>query len=161
MGGTTRKKKETRESIHVALLILFTLLFFLGVGHRGYILEADSYNYMECNFGREPLYPIFLLIFRELLGKGVYLQAVWLAQTVLAGICVIYCALWLKRCFSMKNGMLYVIYFLLLMPYWFSNVWYGPGGGVDRPYFNRRFISFHLLSVLRIRNENDLLQKAA
>lgn len=128
MMKSSEKKEWKKERFHAILLTVFALLFFFGIGHNGYILEPDSYNYIECNFGREPLYPIFLLIFRMIFGKEIYLQAVWIAQSVFAVYSVVYCTLWLKRRFCMRAGAGYFVFFLLLLPYWFVTIWYTPFG---------------------------------
>lgn len=122
------KRKRKKDRFHLILLIILALLFFFGIGHNGYMLEADSYNYIACNFGREPLYPIFLLLFRVIFGEGVYFHAVWIFQSLLGVCAVVYCALWMKRRFRLKDGVLYLVFFLLLLPYWFVTVWYTPLG---------------------------------
>lgn len=126
--NVSEKPGRKKERFHVILMTVLAFLFFFGIGHNGSILEPDSYNYIECNFGREPLYPIFLLIFRTIFGEGNYLQAVWIAQSVLAVCAVVYCSLWMKRRFRLKNGVGYVVFFLLLLPYWFVTIWHVPLG---------------------------------
>lgn len=128
MRENSEKKEWKKERFHAVLLTVLALLFFFGVGHNGYILEADSYNYMECNYGREPLYPIFLLIFRVIFGEGSYLSAVWIVQSVFAVCTVVYCTLWIRRRFQLKNSLGYLVLFLLLLPYWFVTIWYTPLG---------------------------------
>lgn len=128
MRKVPEKRVWEKERFHVILLTLLALLFFFGVGHNGYLLEQDSFNYIECNFGREPLYPIFLMIFRGIFGGENYLQAVWIAQGILAVFAVVYCSFWIKRRFRFKNIVLYAVFFLLLLPYWFVTIWYTPMG---------------------------------
>lgn len=114
------------KKFHVGILILLAFAVFFGAGHVGYILEPDSYNYIECNFGREPLYPIFLLIFRTVFGVSYYLQIVWIVQCLIAIASVVYTTWWIVRCFRLKAGMYYVVFFFLLLPYWFVTIWYEP-----------------------------------
>ena len=128
MRKVPEKRVWEKERFHAVLLTVLAVLFFFGIGHNGYMLEQDSYNYIECNFGREPLYPIFLRVFRMIFGEGNYLQAVWIAQSILAVCAVVYCALWIKRRFRLKSWVLHVVFFLLLLPYWFVTIWYTPLG---------------------------------
>lgn len=55
------------------------ILFSLGLGYY-----ADSAQYVEMHFRRDPLYPIYLWLFRTLLGNGnVYLYAAAIVQLLL------------------------------------------------------------------------------
>ncbi len=121
---TVQEKKQQKN--HIGVLILLAFAVFFGVGYAGYILEPDSYNYIECNFGREPLYPIFLLIFRTIFGMSHYLQMVWIFQGLIAIATVVYTTWWIVECFRLKAGMYYVVFFFVLLPYWFVTIWYEP-----------------------------------
>lgn len=117
---------QKQQKYHIGILVLLAFAVFFGIGHVGYILEPDSYNYIECNFGREPLYPIFLLIFRTIFGKSHYLQIVWVVQGLIAIVSVVYTTWWIVRYFRLKVGMYYVVFFFVLLPYWFVTIWYEP-----------------------------------
>ena len=70
----------TRIIACTAMTALYLLLLFsLGLGYY-----ADSAQYVEMHFRRDPLYPIYLWLFRTLLGNGtVYLYAAAIVQLLL------------------------------------------------------------------------------
>lgn len=73
---------------------LFMALFF------GPVTASDSKGYIEMISAREPVYPLFLLVFRLIFGKG-YLLAVVIAQSLLMGLSVYYLINSLDRYFSL------------------------------------------------------------
>ncbi len=121
-----KTQKLAKEWLHTFILLILSGLFFFGVGHNGYVLEPDSYNYIECNFGREPLYPMFLLLFRTIFGEGMYLWIVWIVQALVAMGTVVYSTLWFQKQFALRRWVMYVVFFLLLVPYWFVTIWFEP-----------------------------------
>lgn len=123
-----KMKPEDQRWHRVVFLIILSVIFFFGIGHNGYILEPDSYTYMECNFGREPLYPMILLGFRKVFGAEGYLWYVWIFQILVAIISIVYCTCWFARQFRFKKWAVYAVFLLLLLPYWFVTIWYEPYG---------------------------------
>ncbi len=71
-----------------AFMLIFSLSFYLFfASYDGAVICVDSSGYLEMNLTREPLYPMFLALFRRLFGTvspDLYLSATVFFQSVLA-----------------------------------------------------------------------------
>lgn len=117
-------KSKKRNYIFFAVI----LLFFLGMGYNGPLFEADSESYITMNTSREPLYPLFLALFRVIFGTKIYLWVVCIVQCILAGITIYYLTKLLLEKFNIRFGWGYLIAFMLTVPYWIDTIWYLPMG---------------------------------
>ena len=76
--------KQLHLLIRIIACTAMTLLYLLILFSRGLGYYADSAQYVEMHFRRDPLYPIYLWLFRTLLGNGtVYLYAAAIVQLLL------------------------------------------------------------------------------
>ena len=85
------------------LLIVFYVGFALKDGPHTY---ADSGGYMTMALGREPLYPLFLSLFRACFGRGggdAWLRAAVIAQSVIAALSALTFAKTVSRLFSLSR----------------------------------------------------------
>lgn len=111
-------------------LFLFTtlILIFCAAGFHGYILEPDSISYIQMNPTREPVYPLFLALFRFLFGENIYLNVICLFQILLASIVITIFTSALNRQFHFRYYINFLIAFLFTVPYWIDTIWYRPFG---------------------------------
>lgn len=72
-------------------------------------LGADSNGYIHMISAREPVYPLFLMIFRTVFGESHYLYAVAFVQNLLMAYAVWYLTMYLKQKFAWKEWMTYVM----------------------------------------------------
>ena len=72
-------------------------------------LGADSNGYIHMISAREPVYPLFLMIFRKVFGEARYLYVVAFAQNLLMAFAVWYLTMYLKQRFAWKEWMTYVM----------------------------------------------------
>lgn len=80
-----------KKEYHVLriLVILFSVIFFMVLFFMdGVLVSNDTLSYVEFTYGREPLYPLFLALFRFLFGENRYFTAVVLVQCLLAAFSV-------------------------------------------------------------------------
>lgn len=81
----SRKKIESRRNKWDICLFAIALGFYLFFPlYDGPVWCKDSPSYATMNITREPLYPTFLWIFRQLFGENGYLMPVVIAQSILA-----------------------------------------------------------------------------
>lgn len=114
-------RKKSEIVFYLSLLIISLLFFCLPVG-TSYVLFDDSWTYIEFlqlkNVeGVMPLYPLFLFTNRMVWGKGFYLQAVVVEQTLVAVICVIYFISKIKRRFQLYYKECYLLFLFSLVPF--------------------------------------------
>lgn len=108
------KNKIRRISpVYLVPVLLFAGLWLFG--ETG--IYSDSDQYMAMHIHREPLYPVFLWIFRTLLGEEHYLEAVRFLQNVFAAFSVVWLAECIRRQFQLKNGMTLLVCLLELAPH--------------------------------------------
>ena len=70
-----------------AILLLINLVFYLFFAlYDGAIICVDSPSYINMDSSREPLYPMLLLLFRNLLGESNYLFWIAVFQSILAAL---------------------------------------------------------------------------
>lgn len=87
------KKINDNGRIHRLLLIILSFGFYIAFFFiDGYVLCADSNTYITMDFSREPLYSIYLAVFRKIFGgqSDFYLLMAVLGQCLLAGYSAYY-----------------------------------------------------------------------
>lgn len=98
------KKKHDLFSL---FMLVFSLLFYLFFAfYDGAVLCVDSPSYIEMNIAREPLYPMFLALFRFLFsrqGAGFYLTAAVFVQSILAAAAAWSLASYIRKEFCLNR----------------------------------------------------------
>lgn len=98
-------------------ILIGLLLFFLGMlAAYGVGVYNDSDQYITMHIHREPLYPLFLLLFRVIGGDG-YLVAAAAAQNILAAVSIYVLSEYLAARFGLKTWEELVVVALQLMPH--------------------------------------------
>ncbi len=92
--------------ISLAVCLIFYVMMCLIYGPQ---LGADSNGYIHMISAREPVYPLFLQIFRTVFGEAHYLYAVAFAQNLLMAFAVWYLTMYLKRKYAWKTWLTYVM----------------------------------------------------
>lgn len=106
------KNKKKSFCILIGLLIFFLgMLAAYGVG-----VYNDSDQYITMHIHREPLYPLFLALFRAVFGEG-YLTVTAAAQNILAAVSIWVLSEYVTEHFSLKLWEELVIIVLQLMPH--------------------------------------------
>lgn len=108
-------KSKIRRMSPVSLV---PVLFFAGLwlfGETG--IYNDSNQYIAMHIHREPLYPFFLWIFRELAGEAHYLEIVRFLQNVFAAFSIIWLTAYIRRQFETGGVVTLFVCFLLLAPH--------------------------------------------
>lgn len=90
----------------LAVCLLFYVAMCLIYGPQ---LGADSNGYIHMISAREPVYPLFLMVFRTVFGEAHYLYAVAFAQNLLMAFAVWYLTMYLRRRFAWKEWMTYAM----------------------------------------------------
>ena len=107
--------KKERVKSYVLLLLLFAV--FGGMfAVFGVAICNDSAQYIKMHIHREPLYPLFLWIFRTLFGTQ-WLNVVGVAQNILAAVCIWLFAEYVCKKFSLYFSEEIIIILLEMMPY--------------------------------------------
>lgn len=95
---------ETWLPFLVCLIFYVTMCLIYGPQ-----LGADSNGYIHMISAREPVYPLFLMIFRMVFGEVRYLYAVAFAQNLLMAFAVWYLTMYLRKKYAWKEWMTYVM----------------------------------------------------
>lgn len=100
------------------LFFIGLLLFFLGMFvFYGVGIYNDSEQYISMHIHREPLYPLFLALFRTLAGESAGLTLAAVVQNILTA-CSIFCLIeYLRKKFSLNIIEELVLLILELMPH--------------------------------------------
>lgn len=88
----------------VCLIFYVTLCLIYGPQ-----LGADSNGYIHMISAREPVYPLFLMVFRMVFGEDHYLYAVAFVQNLLMAFAIWYLTMYLRRRYAWKKWMTYVM----------------------------------------------------
>lgn len=106
------KSKKKSFCILIGLLIFFLgMLAVYGVG-----VYNDSDQYITMHIHREPLYPLFLALFRVIVGEG-YLTAAAIAQNILAAVSIFVLSEYVTQRFGLRLWEELVVVALQLMPH--------------------------------------------
>lgn len=107
MNNTEHKQQEWMGKwLPLAVCLLFYVGMCLIYGPQ---LGADSNGYIHMVSAREPVYPLFLKLFRMVFGETYYLYAVAFVQNLLMAFAVWYLTMYLKGKFAWKEWMTYVM----------------------------------------------------
>lgn len=107
--------KERRRTLFVfigLLLFFWGMLAIYGVGVYG-----DSEQYIKMHIHREPLYPLFLALFRMIAGETAGLTLAAVAQGLLAALSTVFLVEYLHRRFLLNVAEEMVLVVLALMPH--------------------------------------------
>ncbi|MCR4641032.1 MAG: hypothetical protein K5697_03245 [Lachnospiraceae bacterium] len=104
---STEKNKIRKEYLRLAGCGVFYLVFCFVFG---IYLGSDSRGYIEMISAREPVYPLFLLLWRSIFGEGIYLWVVIILQNLLMAFCVWYSCEHLWKRFSKSRLVLAGMY---------------------------------------------------
>lgn len=86
------------------LVVQLSMYFVFGVQ-----LGADSNGYINMVSAREPVYPLFLRLFRIIFGENIYLDIVALVQNLLMAFAIWYLTMYLKKKLEWNNPMTLVM----------------------------------------------------
>ena len=108
------EEKHSRSwVIFIGLLIFFIGMFVVsGVG-----IYNDSDQYIAMHIHREPLYPLFLLLFRWCMGQEAGLAAAAVVQNVLTAISIFALTEYLADRFSLKLPDKLILTGLFVLPH--------------------------------------------
>lgn len=107
--------KERRRSL---ILFIGLLLFFWGMlALYGVGVYNDSDQYIKMHIHREPLYPLFLALFRMIAGETAALTLAAVMQGLLAVLSIFFLAEYLRQRFSLNIAEELVLVVLELMPH--------------------------------------------
>ncbi|MDE6530655.1 MAG: hypothetical protein K2K96_07760 [Lachnospiraceae bacterium] len=107
ISNTEHKQNGLAEKwLPLAVCVFFYVAMCLIYGPQ---LGADSNGYIHMISAREPVYPLFLMIFRRVFGEARYLYVVAFAQNLLMAFAVWYLTMYLKQRFAWKEWMTYVM----------------------------------------------------
>ena len=109
-----------RKSVYYLSMAAVFIIEFLCLGEKGYVLREDSPAYLTFTgrVGIMPLYPLFLYVNRRLLGEGIYLYAVFVEQTALAGTSIFALTEFVRRRFQLSYIAACPVYlFAMFMPF--------------------------------------------
>jgi len=112
------RKTDIKKYGFVISIIALNILFFFGIGQKGYIEMDDTWQYClpDLKEGIMPIYPLLINVFKLFFGAW-YLDAVAIFQGILAIICVCAFLLFLKRKFHLKNWELYLFWVAAILPF--------------------------------------------
>lgn len=95
-----RKEKKTEILIYgISFLFYMVFAFAFPV-----FLDSDSVSYLSMSSTREPLYPIFLWVFRSIIHSDAYLRVVVVIQNLLMAFAVAKVSLYIQKTFYLKEG---------------------------------------------------------
>lgn len=97
------------------------ILFLFAYFHYGAVLEPDSASYIKMTLGREPLYPLFLWLGREIFGVN-YLDVIAAVQCVFGALTVWYVGHKFKRMLHYGVKMGIIVDLLLMTPYFMTEI---------------------------------------
>lgn len=102
----------------IAVMIVFGICFYFFPG-KWISLESDSvaYLYAASREGVLPGYPIFLGLFRVLLGERYFLQGVVVAQSIIAIGCTLFFVLSLQKKFCLMGWECVLLYAITMLPF--------------------------------------------
>ena len=113
-------RKSLDEHIHIAAVIVFSLTFIILLVVYGVCYTPDSYGYMDMSITREPIYPLFLVAVRAILGVKYYTTIAVILQVLLAVYAVFsFCKNITKR-FNITGRYIVCVYFLLYVYYFMA-----------------------------------------
>ena len=111
------KESGKRDRITYAIMLALGLLFYLLPG-EWLSIEDDSAGYLEnSGEGVWPGYPAFLSFFRRIFPQEGFLDAVVIAQSLLAVICTFLFVLVLKKQFKLRRLECILLYVLSMLPF--------------------------------------------
>lgn len=131
--------KKHYDLIIISILSFYILFFY---GEFKPLLFNDSQGYIDMDIIRSPLYPLWLSMFRHIMGDN-YLQTVIIAQSILALVSIVVFQYVLKRVFQYKSWLSLVLWPFVIYPY--------ISGLLDHAMYNRAILteglSFPLFTI--------------
>lgn len=103
------RKNDYQFAFNQILMLVLPFAFYLAFFFiDGYVICADSSSYIDMNFTREPLYPMYLAFFRLFSGTSdTYLQLAVLGQSLFAAFATWNVAKYLSEKFNLNS--LYIL----------------------------------------------------
>ena len=107
-----------KDRIRTLFLFIGLLFFFWGMlAVYGVGVYGDSEQYIVMHIHREPLYPLFLALFRMMAGEDAGLTAAVVAQGLLAACSIFFLIEYLRKRFSLNTAEEIILLVLELMPH--------------------------------------------
>ena len=95
------RKEKNSIPIHMAAFIICAAFYLFFAFRYGVYLGSDSAGYINMISAREPVYPLFLALFRKLFGREHYLFVVIVFQNLLMAAAVTAICTYLKKRFEL------------------------------------------------------------
>ena len=116
--GDCSLKVDSKDSKFNIVCYMVIGLFFFGIALTcSYGMYGDSGHFVEMHMFREPVYPLFLWIFRSILGKETYLSVVAWAQNIINAICAIVFLRGMYRKYGLRKIVMAAGTLAMLMPH--------------------------------------------
>lgn len=113
METVNRKDKLHTIAVAIMLAVAFLFLFLLG----GYGGAGDSESYLTMGITREPLYPMFLWVLRQIFGNDAFYKQLAFIQNAFATVSSILLMYYLGKKVYRSNLGKWLSAFILLMPF--------------------------------------------
>ena len=116
--GDCSLKVDSKDSKFNIVCYTVIGLFFFGIALTcSYGMYGDSGHFVEMHMFREPVYPLFLWMFRSILGKETYLPVVAWAQNIINAICAIVFLRGMYRKYGLRKIVMAAGTLAMLMPH--------------------------------------------
>lgn len=89
-----RQKRQRQAAIYILMFVVSLAFYLVWYLLDGIILTEDAASYIDMQSSREPGYCIYLWVFREIFGEGIYLHAAVIGQCIVAALAA--CAITVK-----------------------------------------------------------------
>lgn len=104
-----KKEYDIKDLIRFLVVLVVYMIFCFTAGVQ---ICADSKGYINMISAREPVYPLFLFVFRSLFGENIYLNIVIVIQNLLMTFGVWWSVTWLKKNHSLNELVAYIMIFV-------------------------------------------------
>lgn len=117
-------KSKNKDCIFIACLIIMGLVFFFGIGQKGYIIERDSDIFIRADrfvmgYGYV-IYPLFIQLIRTMIGPEYYLDAVFIIQGLISLVASLLLTLQLKKRYRLNYSVSVLLFLCSLGPYTYT-----------------------------------------
>lgn len=154
------RQKKKRQMVSCAVLFMASLAFYLvWYVLDGVIMTEDAPSYINMLSDREPGYCLYLMVFRALFGKGIYLHVAVVGQCIVAAAAACAITLGLTHMFSLNwlgsAGVLAVQYGITLLNRFVARRRYSYFNSIETEGLAYSLWIFYFLCILGIWYKKD------